>query len=183
MATVDTRNDITEALQQLIDKEAVRELVLCYSRAIDRKDFELLRDLYTDDAIDRHGPEFEGDADSFVEKLRGSLPGYPYTAHHVCNHLISVDGDEANGEVYALALHCIPDEENPTERLEDFLAVRYIDNYRRCSDGKWRFSVRNVSFDMHIVRPFDGDGVLGESEVDPSYEVCRHRLFQRGARA
>ena len=26
------------AIQQLIDREAIRDLVLCYSRAIDRKD-------------------------------------------------------------------------------------------------------------------------------------------------
>jgi hypothetical protein len=63
------------------------------------------------------------------------------------------------------------------------MAVRYIDNYRRCADGKWRFSKRVVTYDMHVERTFAGDGLLGSSPVDPSYEVLKQRFFQRGPRA
>ncbi len=105
-----------------------------------------------------------------------------YSGHHVCNHLISIAGDHADGEVYCLAYHYIPDRQNLGEYIEDFMAVRYIDNYRREDDGKWRFARRVVTYDMHITRPFSGDGLLGSSPVDPSYEVCGQRLFQRGPR-
>ncbi|MDE2405251.1 MAG: nuclear transport factor 2 family protein [Sphingomonadales bacterium] len=171
------------ALQTLIDKEAIRELVLLYSRAIDRKDVALLRDLYTEDATDSHGTSFDGPADAYCDFIEKSLPYMNYSGHHACNHLISVEGDEGNGEVYAIALHYIPDQKNPGRMIEDFMAVRYIDNYRRCADGKWRFSKRVVTYDMHMTRPFDGDGLLGSSPVDPSYGICAQRLFQRGARA
>jgi len=172
-----------KALQTLIDKDAIRELVLLYSRAIDRKDIALLRDLYTEDATDTHGTHFDGPADGYCDFIEKSHPFMTYSGHHACNHLISVEGDEGNGEVYAIALHTIPDRNNPGVLLEDFMAVRYIDNYRRCADGKWRFSKRVVTYDIHITRPFDGDGLLGSSPVDPSYGVCGQRLFQRGARA
>lgn len=170
-----------KALQQLIDREAIRDLVLCYSRAIDRKDVELLRDLYTPDATDTHGDSFDGPADGYCDFIEKSLPHMPYSGHHVCNHMISVDGDEGNGEVYALAYHVIPNREGGRE--EDFMAVRYIDNYRRCADGKWRFSKRVVTYDLQIRRPFTGGGLMGQGADDPSYEVCTQRLFQRGARA
>jgi len=172
-----------KALQKLIDKDAIRELVLCYSRAIDRKDVELLRDLYTEDATDSHGTSFDGPAGAYCDFIARSLPYMQYSGHHVCNHLIGVEGDAGNGEVYALAYHYIPDQKNSGHWLEDFMAVRYIDNYRRCTDGKWRFSKRVVTYDLHTVRPFEGDGLLGTSAVDPSYEVCKPRLFQRGPRA
>ena len=172
-----------KALATLLAKEDIRELVLLYSRAIDRKDVALLRDLYTEDATDTHGTSFDGPADAYCQFIEQSLPYMNYSGHHVCNHLISVDGDEGNGEVYALAYHYIPDQQNPGAMIEDFMAVRYIDNYRRGADGKWRFSKRVVTYDLHITRPFDGDGLLGSSPVDPSYEVCRQPLFQRGARA
>ena len=137
------------ALQTLIDKDAIRELVLLYSRAIDRKDVSLLRDLYTEDATDSHGDSFDGPADQYCDFIERSLPYMPYSGHHVCNHMVSVDGDEGNGEVYALAYHVIPGAEG---QQEDFMAVRYIDNYRRCADGKWRFSKRVVTYDMQLQR-------------------------------
>ncbi len=172
-----------KALQELIDKDAIRELVLLYSRAIDRKDVELLRDLYTQDATDTHGDSFDGPADAYCEFIEQALPYMPYSGHHVCNHMISVEGDEANGEVYALAYHVIPNQSGDGTSDEDFMAVRYIDNYRRCDDGKWRFSKRVVTYDLQIKRPFTGGGLLGLGDKDPSYEVCQQRLFQRGPRA
>lgn len=169
-----------QALQSLIDKDAIRELVLLYSRAIDRKDVTLLRDLYTEDATDSHGDSFDGPASAYCEFIEQSLPHMPYSGHHACNHLISVDGDEGNGEVYALAYHVVPNRVGG--RDEDFMAVRYIDNYRRCHDGKWRFSKRVVTYDLKIRRPFDGGGLLSLGDADPSYQVCSQPLFQRGAR-
>jgi hypothetical protein len=170
------------AFQRLIDKDAIRDLVLCYSRGIDRKDVELLRDLYTEDATDTHGTTFDGPASAYCDFIAGVLPYMTYSGHHVCNHMISVEGDEGNGEVYAIAYHCFRDPQDPGKWVEDFMTVRYIDNYRRCADGKWRFSKRVVTYDMHTVGPFNGDGLLGSSPVDPSYEVCRQRFFQRGPR-
>lgn len=168
------------ALRTLVDKDAIRDLVLLYSRAIDRADVALLRDLYTEDATDTHGDSFDGPAGAYCDFIEKSLPHMPYSGHHVCNHLIAVDGDEASGEVYALAYHVIPDRQGGRE--EDFMAVRYIDNYRRCPDGKWRFAKRVVTYDLKIRRPFDGGGLLGQGAADPSYRECPQALFQRGAR-
>lgn len=168
------------ALQALIDKDAIRDLVLLYSRAIDRQDIELLRDLYTEDATDSHGDSFDGPADKYCDFIAGSFPYMPYSGHHVCNHLIAVDGDQASGEVYAVAYHLIPTREGGQE--EDFMAVRYIDNYRRCADGKWRFSKRVVTYDMQLRRPFTGGGLMALGAADPSYQECLHPFFQRGAR-
>ncbi|MEO6094040.1 MAG: nuclear transport factor 2 family protein [Novosphingobium sp.] len=180
MALHDPTTLLETALRQLIDKDAIRELVLCYSRAIDRKDVALLRDLYTDDATDSHGDSFDGSAEDYCTFIERALPYMPYSGHHVCNHLVSVEGDEGNGEVYALAYHVVPAPDGGQE--EDFMAVRYIDNYRRCTDGKWRFSRRVVTYDLQIRRPFTGGGLLGLGDKDPSYEVCPQPLFQRGAR-
>jgi ketosteroid isomerase-like protein len=170
------------ALQKLIDKDAIRELVHAYSRAVDRKDIALLRDLYTADATDTHGDSFDGSAEDYCKFIEKALPYMPYSGHHVCNHMISVDGDEGNGEVYALAYHVIPDRSGGGGLVEDFMCVRYIDNYRREADGKWRFSKRVVTYDVQINRPFEGKFLPALWDKDPSYDVCRQPEFRRGAR-
>jgi ketosteroid isomerase-like protein len=170
-----------DALQRLIDKDAIRDLVLIYSRAIDRKDVALLRDLYTEDATDTHGTTFDGLAGKYCDFIEAALPHMNYSAHHVCNHLIGVEGNAGNGEVYALAYHYIPDRKNPGAMIEDFMTVRYIDNYRRCADGKWRFSKRVVTYDMHIERPFHGDGLLGKVPSIPATKSASN-AFSSAAR-
>jgi len=168
------------ALQALIDKDAIRELVLLYSRAIDRQDIALLRDLYTEDATDSHGDSFDGPAPEYCDFIARAFPYMPYSGHHVCNHLIAVEGNDASGEVYGLAYHLIPACEGGGE--EDFMAVRYLDNYRRCPDGRWRFSKRVVTYDFKVRRPFEGGGLLALGERDPSYALCTQTLFARGPR-
>lgn len=166
-------------LEELLDKEAIRELVLLYSRGVDRKDGNLLRDLYTEDATDTHGDTFDGGKDAYVDFLEQSFPYMPYSGHHVCNHLIAVNGDEAEGEVYALAWHMIPTREGGHE--EDFMCVRYIDNYRRCSDGRWRFSKRVVTYDFRTRRPVDSTANQGLPDLgsDPSFTELQLALFKR----
>lgn len=44
-----------DLLQQMLDREAIRDLVWRYCRAVDRRDFAALSALYHPDAIDEHG--------------------------------------------------------------------------------------------------------------------------------
>jgi ketosteroid isomerase-like protein len=153
-------------IQHIVDKDAIRDLVLLYSRAVDRKDAALLRDLYTADATDSHGDSFDGPADAYCDFIERNLPHMPYSGHHVCNHLISVEGDEGCGEVYALAYHLIPD--GAGGQVEDFMAVRYIDNYRRETDGRWRFAKRVVTYDFRSVARSAAAGRSGRAKPIPA---------------
>ncbi|MFV8818025.1 nuclear transport factor 2 family protein [Haliea sp. E17] len=168
------------ALRALLDKEAIRELGLLYSRGVDRKDGGLLRTLYTEDATDTHGDTFDGPADKYVDFLEASFPYMRYSGHHVCNHLVSVDGDSGEGEIYALAYHIIPDGNGGW--LEDFMAVRYIDRYARGEDGRWRFAQRVVTYDLRSRRPLQTPEDAEPRPSEPSFEILGSRLFQRGPR-
>lgn len=167
-----------DPLAILIAKDQIRDLAMLYSRGVDRKDPELLRSLYTKDGMDFHGKFFQGTAKDYCDFLERSMPHMPYSGHHICNHLISVDGDEGEGEVYALAYHLIPDGKGGL--LEDLQAVRYVDRYRK-EDGRWKFAQRNVEFDMRRTRPApDVELREGEPTADASYTALTSRLFARG---
>ena len=80
-------------LEDLIAKQAIKELVLKYCRAIDRKDYVSLATLYHDEATDDHGGMFNGTAKEFLAWLPNMLETMKVTSHMVTNHLITVDGD------------------------------------------------------------------------------------------
>lgn len=170
-----------QGLDALIAKEAIRELVLLYSRSIDRKDVALLRTLYTDDATDTHGNTYDGPAEGYCKFIERSLPHLLYSGHHVCNHLISVDGDDAEGEVYAVCYHIFPDGKGGW--VEDLLCARYIDRYRK-ERGRWRFAKRVVTYDYNSRRPASvTSGAIPDAAADSSYTALSQRLFSRGPSA
>lgn len=167
------------ALSTFLAKEEIRELVLLYSRGIDRRDWALIRSLYTDDGFDSHGDFFNGTADEFIAFLDTSMPATRWTGHFVANHLISVDEGEGEGEVYALAYHLMPD--SVGAHAEDLMMVRYLDSYRK-ERGRWRFANRSATFDMRNIRLVEPavDGKPSLPEEDPSYRLLKKGLFARG---
>lgn len=170
-----------DALATLVAKDEIRELALLYSRGVDRKDPALLRTLYTQDGMDFHGDKFRGTAEDYVQFLEASMPHLHYSGHHICNHLISVDGEQGHGEVYALAYHVYQDRAGGW--VEDLQTCRYLDQYRK-EDGRWRFAQRDVIFDNVSIRPVaePTTGFIGAGE-DESYRRLTSRLFAAGPRA
>ena len=105
------------ALQALLDKEAIRELVQIYCRAADRHDNELMRSLYHEDATDDHGSFFKGLAMEFIDKLPEIQVPMEILHHNVTTHNIELRGNRAEGEVYVLAFHKIRTEEGKRRRF------------------------------------------------------------------
>jgi hypothetical protein len=173
-------NTDQDSMRALMDKDQIRELVMLYSRGVDRKDVALLATLYTKDGTDDHGPFFKGSAGDYVKFLEKSVPRMRYSGHHICNHLISVDRNEGEGEVYAIAYHVLPD--GKSGWLEDVMGVRYIDRYRK-ENGRWYFSSRVVSLDWRNQRPIQISDEFPVPTNDPSYTTLSSRLFARGPRS
>lgn len=165
------------ALQNLLDKQAISELVNRYCRAADRHDNESMRELYFDDATDDHGGFFKGMAMDFIDELPEIQKPMKILHHNVTTHNIELNGDKAEGEVYVLAFH---QAEAADGQVMDFLVGgRYLDKYEK-RQGVWKFSARAVLADwVHFNEPtkvqLDHPGVTGSligkpRQEDPSYE-------------
>ncbi len=133
-------------LEDLIAKQAIKELVLKYCRAIDRKDYVSLATLYHDEATDDHGGMFNGTAKEFLAWLPNMLETMKVTSHMVTNHLITVDGDYAEGEVCTIAYHLTHDDQ------EIIIGGRYLDKYF-CTYGLWQFTHRQIVLDWNQIQP------------------------------
>lgn len=142
---------------ELSDRLALHELSDRYARAVDRRDVESFVELFTDAAeLSVHHP-VEAAAPSRVRRGRGELAEIPRligryrkTFHFVGNALYEIGDDSATGEVYCVAHHLIDEPEALTAHV---MLIRYLDNYQRCDDGRWRISRRRVLVDWTEAHP------------------------------
>ena len=123
-----------------LERVALQHLVYASYHAADRRDFVLLRSLYTDDAIDEHGA-FNGPVDDFIPWFHNGLAVFEATAHNILNTLFIVNGDIAEGEIRAIAYHRLA-----ATGAEIIAGGRYVDRYRK-TDGAWRFTYRSFVID------------------------------------
>jgi ketosteroid isomerase-like protein len=170
---------VSEIQTQLADREAIRDCIYRYCRAIDRCDFELLASVYWPEATEDHQP-FKGSAKEFVDWAKEALRPMDQTQHLVANILISIDDDTAYVETYVRAHHRLPSPDG--SRYDLVTSGRYLDVMKRRSD-EWRILARTVVRDWFRQYPDSADwetGVFGipfdpgkRTTEDPSYSVLR----------
>lgn len=134
-------------LQALADKDEIRDVLMRYSRGVDRLDEDLLRSCYHSDSHDDHG-HWKGNGHDFASFIIGSLAERSHhTTHSVANVLIELDQtdpDLARAESYGVA-YLRRTDETEAEWLDVF-AGRYVDRVER-RDDVWRIADRVVVHD------------------------------------
>ena len=168
----------TDQLQEFLDREAIRDLVWRYCRAVDRRDFSALRELYHPDALDEHGGMFQGPAQAFVDKLPEIMAAMEVVWHMTGNMLIEVRGDEAEGEIYTWSYHRADLGSGPQDLI---VGGRYLDRYRR-QDGQWKFQHRKIVMDWNQIDPSqcDWNSLLfqGTPQGQPGSADPSHTFFK-----
>ena len=177
---------MSDRLQVLLDKQEITELVHTYCNAMDRRDYDLLRTLYHDDASDDHGTFFKGPAVEFIEQLPAIQAPMNILHHNITTLNIAVEDDYGEGEVYVLAVHQAAIEGRMVDLL---IGGRYFDKYEK-RKGVWRYSERTVVADwatcsdpsvVCLDHPMlEGSHFGRPGADDPSYPFFR--LLQRGRR-
>lgn len=138
----------TKAIDELLAKEQIRHQMALYARGIDRRDENLLREVYHEDSFDDHGYGLQASGWVFATLVRRDGNGFPnewtQTGHSLGQHLIEVDGDTARSEVYFNSVQV-----SEHEGAEIFLicAGRYVDEWERREDGIFRIAKRQVIYD------------------------------------
>lgn len=130
-----------DALQSLLDREAIRDCLFGYCRGIDRADEAALRAAYWDDATDCHGA-WNGSAAGFIDQALARLRQGGRRVHQVTNIAIELHGDTAAVESAFFALQAPA----ATPARETFLCGRYLDRFER-RGGAWRIAARTVVYD------------------------------------
>lgn len=127
-------NDTTEKLlRELADREAIREVLYRYCRAVDRGDLALMKSCYHADACDDHG-FFVGNGWDFADYVLPILAELECSIHSLTNPHILLQGDRAYVETQWSVIHRL----RRFGKLTDMWHQgRYLDEFER-RDGQWR---------------------------------------------
>ena len=127
-------------VQQLVDREAIKELKARYFRFIDTKQWDDFRDLFTDDCthwLPEESPvPFMTNDDYFAMTRELLTPGV--TVHHGhMSELTFVSETEAEG---IWAMEDLVQVAPPSGRISIHGFGHYVETYRKGDDGRWRIS-------------------------------------------
>jgi hypothetical protein len=140
-----------QAIQVLLDKNEIAELLTRYMRAIDRGDIAALRACYAPEATEEHGGMYRGPAQGYIDSIERALTNPRLVSTHtISNVLIEVTGDAARSEHYVLALTRTKDGFKVSDSL---VATRIVDDLVR-HEGRWAIARRRLRFDWaHDIGP------------------------------
>ena len=138
----DRLEKLERRLAYLEDREAIRDVIYRYCRAVDRADVELLKSCYWSDGFDDHG-FYGGNAHEFAEFVGPLLRVTTSTTHSCSNPIIEIEGDKAYCETQVDVLHRIVEGD---DFINEWGQCRYLDIFEK-RDGVWRIAVRTYAGD------------------------------------
>jgi hypothetical protein len=160
----DHRSDRERALDELLDKRAIHEVVMLLARGTDRLDAELIRSCYHPDGFDDHN-SFRGSPADFADWVLQVLAHFAMTMHFLGSSLIDLEpsGDpdapctSARAETYCVAHHIFRPEDPGGER-DLVIGLRYVDRFERRPQpdgtlGRWLIAHRVCAFDWTYTVP------------------------------
>lgn len=128
--------EIEQAVTELLDRQAILDCLMRYSRGVDRLDRGLILSAYHPDAIDDHGM-FVGNREEFAAWVIG-MHGDTHISHQHClfNHSCELRGTVAHTETYYMFAGM-----NRTGPPLVVSGGRYIDRFEK-REGNWAIADR-----------------------------------------
>jgi ketosteroid isomerase-like protein len=131
---------VTLSMQEISDRLEIEQLLVRYCHAIDQRDWDAYRAVYTEDAvIDDVSAGHGNSVDQMVEFLTRALEGVVLIQHAVSTMLLEVDGDTANARTVCHCPVVVGVGGGETQMI--FQGLWYEDELVRTPDG-WRISKR-----------------------------------------
>jgi hypothetical protein len=138
--------DRETALDMLLSRATIQDLMARYCRGIDRCDPDILKSVFWPDGCN---DLFEGSINEFAESVIKRLGAMERTMHMIANFIIDFeDADHARSETYIVAWH---DVKGPLGETHFVGGGRYLDRFER-RQGEWRILERTYVADWHQIQ-------------------------------
>ncbi len=137
-----------QGLNELINREAIRDLMVRYYSAVDRRNFEGVGRCFTPDAVvDFDGPIANGAGE--ILAYTSQIGRWPTSTHFMGNHLVELKGDRAKVETYAVATLRTVAEGREVDLVS---GLRYLDEMVQTDEG-WLIGRRVMVHDWRRSDP------------------------------
>ena len=158
--TVEISQTLAAQAEVAFAKSEIHDLIVAQCRAVDRADEALLRSLWHAGATVDLGALFAGSSDDFCAWMLGVVRSAVRMMHSVANQWVQVDGHQAVGETYVIALDTRAGDDGDMDTLS---GGRYLDRFEQIG-GVWKFTHRTFVHDWALEHPStdqrdDPDGV------------------------
>ena len=151
-------------MQELLDKQAITELIYTYPRGLDRLDRDILLSIGHPDAKMKFGNTVFPSWSAYVDWLIKAHNDMVGNNHRITNILIKVDGDKAVSECTGTATLLVPKEGDASLYEERWMHSRYLDTWSR-RDGKWALDDRKTVIDYRRI------SYVPTADVKKNYQI------------
>ena len=152
---------MTMSLQEMSDRFEVQDLLADYADAIDRKSWDELDDIFTEDAFIDYSVMggAKGSLAEIKKFLAEAMTIFPHTQHLVANMQIRLRGDEGTGRIMCSNAQVMDMGEG--KRHVFLLGLWYVDKYVRTDKG-WRIRERVEEKSWGHNLPKGLEGLMGD---------------------
>jgi hypothetical protein len=158
-------------IEELIAKQAIRDVLARYCRGLDRMDKEMAYGVWHEGATADYLDIYEGTGRGFIDWVWEAHAGMQCHSHQITNVLIDVQGDAAVSEAYVMVVlwtRAVGDA--PQQQIG--VCGRYLDRWSR-RDDRWAIDHRTHVVDTHSVSELAKGAISARSrrdERDVSFE-------------
>src|SRR3954453_19813862 len=121
------------AVRLLADRAEIHDVMMRYAAAVDRRDWDMLRDCFVPDLKVLGWGDFKN-RDELLEFIKG-VAIFHTTMHMMGNQFIELEGDTASMDTYAMLTHHHDSPEGEPLEL-NMSGNRYVEKVSR-RDGRW----------------------------------------------
>ena len=134
------------------DELALRRLAYLYARGMDRNEPDIIRQIFTEDAIIESPVVVQKGIEEIIGVPLMLSKMFASTMHAVHNQTVNIDGEKARGETYGVAYQIKKTKDGLYESLD--WGIRYQDRFMR-TGGQWRFTHRKLIIEWTRTMPVE----------------------------
>lgn len=151
-----------QALELLLDRQAIEDTLYTYASSIDQKDYATLRTTFADDAVAQYAgaPEIHG-GDAIVKWIEEMSVDQSFQHHFINVYHVDVDADDARTFTYHTS-HQLKVDDPDTDLL---IVGRYRDVLRRTDDG-WKITEKRMEVGWMEERHFSQSSASEREAAD-----------------